>query len=326
MLKNWTVKTKQIKKKARIKKDGKVVKTINSSAFKYGSYLLNKKAQSHYNTNITDLNKAPQRLAQINAQITSRKLHRQAAGLRGGGINCEATSFVLSLPKDIKQPTPEEWQKIAMKVVKSLEEPTGITAHKLWQQCVAVLHEEPSKDKNNHLNLMIGNIHDNEYCKALTQHRSTYAVKKAFNQAMLDLGIDHMKYLPQKNNTGDKPLYVARAEKLEQQEELLKSKETKIHNKISNLNILKLEVDELLTSFRHWLNAFKNRTFEETIKHAEQVEETSLYLKNERPDILEELAEKAEEIEFKEARLRTVKAEEKVHHRLRKRRRRKRLP
>ncbi|WP_415899285.1 hypothetical protein [Neptuniibacter sp. QD48_11] len=326
MIKNWTVKTKQIKKKTRIKKDGKVVKTINSSAFKYGCYLLNKKAQSHYHTNIIDLNKAPQRLAQINAQITSRKLHRQAAGLRGGGINCEATSFVLSLPKDIKQPTPKEWQKIAMKVVKSLEEPTGISANELWQQCVAVLHEEPSKDKNNHLNLMIGNVHDNEYCKALTQHRSTYAVKRAFNQAMLELGIDHMKYLPQKSKIGDKPLYAARAEKLKQQEELLKAKEKKIHNKISNLNILKLEVEELLSSFRHWLKAFKNRAVEESIELAEQIEETSLYVKNERPDILEELAETAEEIELQDTYLRTVQNEEKAHHRLRKRRRRKRRP
>ncbi|MGH1462736.1 MAG: hypothetical protein ACRBB6_11925 [Neptuniibacter sp.] len=268
MLKNWTVKTKQIKKKTRIKKDGKVVKTINSSAFKYGCYLLNKKAQSHYNTNIIDLNNAPQRLAQINSQITSRKLHRQGAGLRGGGINCEATSFVLSIPKDIKQPTAQEWKRIAIEAIKSLEEPTGIAAKEIWKQSVVILHEETSASDNTHLNIMIGNIYSNNYCKELTQKRSTYAIKNAFNNAMLRLGIDHREYSPKNDKVGDKPLHIARKEKIIKLEKNLKKEFKKIKESKDTNKILILEI-------RNYIKLIKKTLSRRlSLKEREEIDET----------------------------------------------------
>ena len=223
MLRNWTVTTRQIKKKRKIiEKDleGNVLssKTITSSALKYGSYLLNGKTASHYNTNIIDLNQAPLKIANIEKQEALRKLHRQAEGLRGGGINDVATSFVLSLPKDIPQPSPDQWKSIGKKVVKKLAEINGIPAQDLWNQSAIVLHEEPTQDKNNHLHIMVGNIYNYEMQKSLTQYKSTIAVKTTFNEAMLALGVDHRRYEPKEKNVAKKPLYVARAEKTERRE------------------------------------------------------------------------------------------------------------
>lgn len=210
MVRNWTVKTKQIKKKKKTK-TGKIIK---SSATKYGGYLLNPNASSHSQTEIVDLNNARERVMTINREIDRRKLHRQAEGLRGGGFNSEATSFVLSLPKDVYQPTDKEWRKIAENAVKDVAKANDLSARDLWQQSAVVLHREKSDKKNTHLNIMIGNIHKNEYVKGITQFKSTHAVKQSFNKSMLNLGVDHKKYTPKNSKTGNKPLFVARNDNL----------------------------------------------------------------------------------------------------------------
>lgn len=322
MIKNWTVKTKQIKKKNRVKRKGKADKVIKSSAFKYASYLLNQNAKSHYSTNIVDLNDSPKRLVEIEKQFLNRKIYRQANGLRGGGINCEATSFVLSLPKDVKQPTHSEWRKIAARVIRSLESTTGISAKDLWNQSVIVLHEEPSDAKNNHLNIMIGNVHDNEFCKALTQHKSTYAVKKTFNEEMMRLGVDHKKYTPNKTKTRDKPLYIARAEKLKEQEEIIKIKNNDLNHKRTNLDILKQEVEYLIESFKNWIKSFKDNDYDMAVEYAECIEEAAYTVEEENFEILEKITETAEIIEDEESAKREVREEEKVSTRTRRRRRR----
>lgn len=197
MIKNWLVKTKQIKKK----KDG----FIN-----HYNYLLDAKKASHKNTNIYVLEEGGNNILN---EIEKRKEYRKKNSLRGGGISNYATSFVLSLPKDIKQPNKEEWKKIGLYGVKQIAKELNIDFKKLRKISHIVLHEEKNSNKNNHIHILIGNVLDNKQIKGLTQHKSTYALKKSFNYSVMKLlNEDNLKYIP-KSKGKNLPLHLAREEK-----------------------------------------------------------------------------------------------------------------
>lgn len=215
MLKNWTVTTKQIKKSA---------KGIQN----YKNYLHKKSDPAHAGTTIVPLKDSGEACQAILSSVDDRTTFRRENGLRGGGVRNYATSFVLSLPRDVKQPSEKEWKKIAANAVKAIAATNGLDAKELWKNTIAVMHFE--KTKNNHLHLSVGNVHNNEVVKGISQLKTTFAVKQSFNKSMLDLGVDHKQYVPYTNGV-KKPLWKAREEKLE--EEIKKfEKEKKLFNKL----------------------------------------------------------------------------------------------
>lgn len=199
MLKNWLVKTKQIKNKS-------------TGLARHVEYLKDKNRSSHKYSNITILNDGA---GAILDEVEKRQLYRSQNGIRGGGVRNYATSFVMSLPRDIKQPKPEEWRKIALYAVKQVAQANGLDFNELRKISHIVLHDESSSpDKASHVHLLIGNVMDNKVIKGITQFRSTHAVKKSFNYSVNRLlNEDNNKYTPKKRRGKDLPLHVARAEK-----------------------------------------------------------------------------------------------------------------
>lgn len=203
MLKNWIVKTKQIKNGA-------------SGLIRYANYVLDSTRPAHAKTRIVELGDVQQGATNTLAESELRKARRRKLGKRGGGVRNLATSFALSLPKDIPQPTPKQWRSIAAEAVKAIAVTNGLDPRLVWKNSSPALHIEHLKSKNSHLHLVVSNIHGGEYVKGITQLKTTYAVKQAFNRAVKrELGVSNTHYQPKKSNCGNKPLWVARAEKAE---------------------------------------------------------------------------------------------------------------
>jgi len=198
MLKNWLVKTKQIKKKAK-----GFINHIN--------YLVDDKRVSHKGSTISVLNDASK---EIIDEIDKRKSHRQEKGLRGGGVSNFATSFIVSLPEDIKQPNKDEWRQIGLYGIKKIAQSIGVDYKDLKKISHIVLHEE--KDKSNHIHVLVGNVLNNEVIKGVSQYKATHAMKKSVNYSVKQLlNEDNNKYIPKNQNVGKKPLFMLRAEKAE---------------------------------------------------------------------------------------------------------------
>lgn len=217
-IRNWLVSTKQVKQK-------------QFGLFKHFTYLFNKNRSAHYYSKIYDLNKSPEKLSNIVHQQEIRKNKRKEKKLRGGGVSNLATSFVLALPRDINQPKNiSEWQSIIRITLQELAEKTQISFEKIIDHSVIVLHEESkSRDKPNHVHILVGNIIDGEVQKSLSQFRATNAMKSGFNRAVKQvLGENHRSYTPKQKNVGKKPLFIAREEKLNALEREIREKEKKL--------------------------------------------------------------------------------------------------
>lgn len=217
-IKNWLVNTKQIKQK-------------QLGLFRHFTYLFDKNRPAHYYSKIFDLNKSPEKLSNIINQHETRKNKRKEKKLRGGGVSNLATSFVLALPRDINQPKNiSEWQRIVKITLQELSDKTQISFDKIIEHSVIVLHEESrSRDKPNHVHILVGNVIDGQVQKSLSQFRATNAMKSGFNLAVKQvLGEDHRTYTPKKKNVGKKPLFIAREEKLNALELEIRAKEEKL--------------------------------------------------------------------------------------------------
>lgn len=196
MLKNWLVKTKQIKKKAK-----GFINHIN--------YLVDNNRVSHEGTIISVLNEASK---EIIDEVDKRTLYRQEKGLRGGGVSNFATSFIVSLPVDIKQPTKEQWRQIGLYGIKKIAESINVDYKDLKKISHIVLHEE--KNKSNHIHVLVGNVLDNQVIKGVSQYKATHAMKKAVNYSVKQLlNEDNRQYTPKAQRVGKKPLFMLRAEK-----------------------------------------------------------------------------------------------------------------
>ena len=222
---NWLVNTKQIKQK-------------QFGIFRHFTYLFDKNRPAHYHSKIFDLNKSPEKLSNIIHQHEARKNKRKEQKLKGGGVSNLATSFVLALPRDIKQPKNiSEWQSIVRITLQELSEKTQISFNKIIEHSVIVLHEESrSRDKPNHVHILVGNIIDGQVQKSLSQFKSTNAMKSGFNLAVKQvLGEDHLTYTPKKKNVGKKPLFIAREEKLKALELEIRAKEEKLKPEVKTM-------------------------------------------------------------------------------------------
>ena len=275
MLKNWLVKTQQ-------------KETISTHI----NYLKNENRDSHFYTKIDVLLDNSKNI--IDA-IEDRKQHRRDHGLRGGAVKNEATSMIISLPRDIKQPTPKEWSQMLNIVLtdvcntinkdvdkqnkKELEKRNdsnykskksiqpNITLKELKAHCVAVLHDESSSDnKSSHVHLILSNIIKNEVIKPISQIGVTYSAKNSFNKAVKRvLGVDHMEYTPKESKFDktfkDKPLYVLREEKAQKAEERAK-KANALYDKIkTNYSDLLVAVDNIKKDIPAWIKSININLF-----------------------------------------------------------------
>lgn len=196
----------------------KAVKKKDQGLIRYTRYLLNANEPSHAATSIHPLKDPRQATRNMLAEHSLRQAERRRAGLSGGGVSNYAQSYVFALPKDIPQPTKKQWAGIAARAVKAIAEENEIDPQKLWEVTGVVFHEEPTKSKKNHIHVIIGNIVDGKYHKGLTQKKSVYASKKAFNDYMLEvLDVDNKNYQALSKGR-DEPLWLARKKQAEKEE------------------------------------------------------------------------------------------------------------
>lgn len=311
MLKNWTVKTKQIKNKS----DGLV---------KHFNYLKDKNRTSHHYTNIIDLNNSENKLQNILDEVENRQNLRRENGQRGGGVRNFATSFVLSLPRDIQQPTAQEWKKIAALTLKELADDLDIPFEKIKNNSVAILHDESSSnDKSSHVHFLVSNVIDGQVVKSISQYKATQAMKNGANKAVNKvLGVDHLQYTPRNENVGDKPLFVARNDKLDNKKAELIEDFTNMKNEIKQdrkeleeeKNKFKKVVNFAKKALKSWIIALRNNQQDELEKRAKQSAKVIVELEEKMPDVAEELTETARLEEEQAEALQELKDECKITH------------
>jgi len=187
-IKNFTVKTKQVKKKS-----GGLDRMLR--------YLVDEKAPSHKQTNIIDLHFGNE----LVDAYDKRRAERQRLGIRGGGVQNYATSFIVSLPDDIGHPDKKTWRNILKTILIKAAEANGLDPKTLAKHSRAVIHDERKSGKNSHIHLVISNIIDKKHIKGITQHKTTWAVKHGFNEAVKRLlGVDHHYYKTEKQRQKEK--------------------------------------------------------------------------------------------------------------------------
>lgn len=236
MIKNWTVVTKQIKKKS-------------SGLINYVNYLKDGKRPSHHHTNITVLNDASKEIVKAVDDLILHKIDNKIRGRREP--NNYATSFVLALPKDIKNPTVEQWKIIADDAVENLAKALDIDHEKLKKLTHIVLHDE--QKKASHVNLVVSNVIDKQLVKKISQYKATHTVKTSLNSSVKRLlGVCNTEYTPSSENAlkqRSKPLFVARQETAEKLDE-------KISKMTLALDVLKKSYFHLKDDINKWAKLF----------------------------------------------------------------------
>lgn len=228
MLKNWIVKTKQIKNKEK-------------GFLNHVEYLLDNKRASHHYTNISVLSDNAKRIIKA---VEARKAFRRKNGLRGGGVSNYCTSFILTIPRDIEQPSKSDWKKVLTLIYKAIADEIGVDPITIKRHAYAVLHDESSSpDKPSHVHLLVSNVIDDIYQKKITQYAVTHTVKRALNKGIrLTVGEDNYKYSPKRRQKYNKPQWVVRLEKA-----------TLIEKKV---NQLKSVYKSIFRTIQHWANNY----------------------------------------------------------------------
>ncbi len=282
MIKNWTVKVRQIrnsgfKKKYKkvINKDGSVkYKVINGKGRKvvngfinHVNYLKDETRPSHKDTKITVLLNNAHNI--LNA-IEDRKNYRKSKGLVGGGVRNFASSIVCVIPNSINQPQDiGEWSKISSRVIFDIAKTTKLSFDVIKKHTHIVLHDESaSTDKHSHIHVLVSNVINNEVVKAISQRKTVHAIKMGFNKSVkIVLDEDNQNYCPKNKKTFDKPLWLARQEKNNALEDHAKKLDEEIRQKKIKLvkinDMILLLAKKLLTVKKdisiwtdHFLNGF----------------------------------------------------------------------
>lgn len=240
MIKNWTVTTRQIKKK-------------DSGFRNYTAYLSDKNRSSHYHTDIIMLNDAKSAIFRAVQDMIQHKIDNKIRGRREP--NNYATGFVLTLPRDIPQPTHAQWNEIADDAIKALSKACEIDYEKLKKLSHIVIHDESKGPKNSHVNLVVSNVVDNKLIKSMTQYKATHAVKTSLNASVRRLlGVCNTEYTPKHKNVlkqRSKPDWAARAE----QADLLDKKISKAE---LMLDVLKKRYEHIKNDISLWAKSFLN--------------------------------------------------------------------
>jgi len=276
MIKNWLVKTKQIKQKEK-------------GFLNHVNYLVNDKKPSHEFSKISVLNDSAKNILKEYDQRTD---FRRLNGLRGGGVSNYATSLVMSLPRSIKQPTQDEWKKIGLYTIKEIAKKNNLDFEKLRSVSHIVLHDESSSpDKSSHLHILISNVVDNTVVKSISQKRTTYTAKQAFNYSVKKLlNEDNNNYSPEQSKVNNKPLFAARAEKAERVMQLFRNFKDDFNNWFNQIinkkngYVLGLLAEKAAKSFNAFDSSIENKKNdlpEKVLNVVEEIEE----LKPEHKDV-----------------------------------------
>jgi hypothetical protein len=295
MIKNFLVKTKQIRnsgikyKYSKIKnskgsyeykrKEGSG-RRVNNGFINHVNYLKDNNRPAHKNTKITVLLNNAQNI--LNA-IEERKTFRKRKGLVGAGVVNFCTSMIFVIPNTINQPNNQglkEWSRIGSRVIFDISKVTGIPFEIIKKHTHIVLHDESvSQDKHSHIHVLVSNVINNEVVKAISQRKTTHAVKMGFNKSVkLVLNEDHKKYIPKNINKPDKPLWLARQEK----NIVLENKAKKLDEEINQKKIKLLKVNKVIALLAHkllsvktdisaWADDFLNNCFAQAEEKAKSV-------------------------------------------------------
>lgn len=228
MLTNWVVKLLQVK--------GKLKGFLNKI-----HYLIDSNRASHYYTKIIVLTDNAKNI--LNA-VEERQADRKKAGLRGGGIRNYASEFILTIPRDIKQPNSREWQKILHLIYKAVAEVTELPLTTIRNHSFAVLHDESaSPNKNSHVHLLIANVMDKQFQKTITQKATLHAIKMALNDGIkTTVREDNYQYVPKRRQSANKPIWMYRAEQVQRYE--------------TKLNELKKAYTTVIKSIKSWADNY----------------------------------------------------------------------
>lgn len=263
MLKNWTVVTRQITNNGKRHKHKKVgdkyirvegtSRTVKNGFINHVNYLAGRNRPAHVNTNIEILlNNA----SNITTAINERMAFRHFSNLKKAPIKNWATSFCLSLPSDFKVDL-DYWKKVVDRLITDVSSTTGIPEEIIKEHTHAVFHDESANpDKHTHVHVLVSNVINNEMIKVISQRKTTYAIKNGFNASVKTLwGVDHKNYKPKQSGKINKPLWLARQEKLLNLHEL----ETQISQNVESKEKIINELDNKITTLiEHLILATKH--------------------------------------------------------------------
>ncbi|ENP8456748.1 hypothetical protein ACEI25_003423 [Photobacterium damselae] len=169
-------------------------------------YLNNKKHPNHKNTeSIISIIGNEQTSLNINHQCEKYKL-KMAMNRKGGRPPTPAMEYVYTLPKGII-PTPNEWRQMIEQVVINMAHCMKVKPSDLNGIVRAVVHQQNQnndKGSGNHAHVLIGRYTNTGiYLRELQKKSVLHVAKISFNSAVLKtLGIDHQKYIAQKEYHG----------------------------------------------------------------------------------------------------------------------------
>jgi hypothetical protein len=308
MIKNWFVGAKQIRDNGIKHKYKKIISTNGNSKFerisgsgkrikngfsKHVRYLNDENASSHSFSNIHVIfDKAGNILSSINDRTT----YRQENGIRGGGVLNYSTAMVLALPRDIKQPSLDDWKRIADQLIIDVAKVNNIKIDILKEHTHVVLHDESkSPDKNSHIHVLFPNVLNNVVVKGISQRKTVHAAKMSFNRSVLNvLGVCNTTYTPEQENVSDVPLWAARAAKAES--------DLKIISRAKEMRKYLIEFkDNIKNDIVGWSEDFINNIFPKVEKSSLIVADAINLIEKIDPQISDELDSITDFVEQKKA-------------------------
>lgn len=276
MIKNWTVTARQIRNsgvKRKFKRKGnKYVATseqgrvVKNGFINHVNYLSDKNRPAHLNTQIHVIY---DNAKNILSSIHQRQEYRTRNSIRGGGVVNWATSFCLSLPAsfDVSKP---KWKGVVDQLIQDVSITTGVDVQTIKNHTHAVLHDESQNlDKHSHVHVLIGNVIELEVVKSISQKKTLQKIKNGFNRSVKKFwNVDHNNYIPESQNVKNKPLWLARQEKLlklaEQEirsEKALAEYHEKIEKAHKGFSLLISKLKKIKKSIEKWSFSFLREQF-----------------------------------------------------------------
>lgn len=312
MIKNWTVTARQIRNsgvKRKFKKKGnKYVATsdkgrvVKNGFINHVNYLSDKNRPAHLNTQIHVIY---DNAKNILSSIHQRQEYRTRNSIRGGGVVNWATSFCLSLPASFDV-SKAKWKGAVDQLIQDISDTTGIDVQTIRNHTHAVLHDESDNiDKHSHVHVLIGNVIDLNVVKSISQKKTLQKIKTGFNSAVRKFwNVDHKSYVPENKNVKNKPLWLARQEKLEKiiekeikLEQVLKEYEGKIVNAEKAFKIVLKKLKKIKNLFEKWAFSYLQEQFLISSKLAKPLAEEIESIKNNSESISYEMTSKINAVE-----------------------------
>lgn len=276
MIKNWTVTARQIRNsgvKRKFKKKGNSYfatsdkgRVVKNGFINHVNYLSDKNRPAHLNTQIHVIY---DNAKNILSSIHQRQEYRTRNSIRGGGVVNWATSFCLSLPAsfDVSQ---AKWKGVVDQLIQDVSSTTGIDVKTIKTHTHAVLHDESDNiDKHSHVHVLIGNVIELEVVKSISQKKTLQKIKNGFNKSVKKFwSFDHNNYVPENQDVKNKPLWLARQEKLlklaEQEirsERALAEYHEKIKKAHKGFSLLISKLKKIKKSIEKWSFSFLHEQF-----------------------------------------------------------------